>query len=220
MDALNRYREKFEALGQRERGLVLAVALVLVYALWNLIIGGAQTAQLKQIQLEISQLEQDLQAQNQQISDLQTKQNQDPDAEIRRQIAQTRLDLKKVDDRLAGLSVGLIAAADLPKVLENVLLQTESLKLISLQTLPIQQLQLTDEAVEANADLITGVFKHRVRVKLEGSYFDIEKYMSALEQLPWRFFWADLRYKVTRYPAAEAELEVYTLTTERGHFGA
>ncbi|UTA46587.1 hypothetical protein L1F30_10465 [Simiduia sp. 21SJ11W-1] len=220
MDALKSYRAKFEALSQRERALVLGVALVVIYGLWSLLIGSSQTAKFVSLETQVQQLENDLQSQTVQIRNLENKQSQDPDAEMRRQLAQARLDLKQVDDQLANLSVGLIAAADLPRVLENVLLKTDSLRLVSLQTLPIEQLKLNDESVDANADLVTGVFKHRVKITLAGSYFKVADYLVALEALDWRFFWSEMRYVVEGYPSAKVELEVYTLTTERGNFGA
>lgn len=220
MEALKPYIEKFEALSQRERGLVLVVALIVIYGLWSLIIGSAQTAEFSSLRAQVVQIENDLQSQATQLKSLQQKQSEDPDAELRRQLAQSRLDLQRIDDQLAQLSIGLIAASDLPKVLENVLLQTNALELKSLQTLPVEQLRLSDSEVDANADIVTGVFKHRVKIALVGNYFDVARYVKALEELEWRFFWADLHYTVRTYPDAIVELEVYTLTTERGNFGA
>lgn len=219
MDSVNQYRTKFEQLNSRERGLVLLVAVVLIYGLWSISLGSLQDASQRQLHSQLSQLEQDLQAQTQQLTELRAKQGIDPDAELRRQLAQTKLDIQRIDNQLSGLSVGLIPAQELAKVVEGVLVQSKSLKLLTLETLPIKQLALQDANVENNADLVTGVFKHSVRVKLEGNYFAIARYLTALENLPWRFYWANLHYEVQRYPNAVTELEVYTLSTERGNLG-
>lgn len=61
-----------------------------------------------------------------------------------------------------------------------------------------------------------GVFKHAVVIQLEGSYFDVVDYLSALENLPWKFYWAELDYRVIDYPKAIVTLEVYTLSTGVG----
>jgi MSHA biogenesis protein MshJ len=219
MDSVKQYRAKFEQLNSRERGLVLLVALVLIYGLWSISLGSLQDAGQRKLHTQLSQLELDLQAQTQQLTELQARQGIDPDAELRRQLAQTKLDIQRIDNQLSGLSVGLIPAQELAKVLEGVLVQSKSLKLLSLETLPIKQLELQDASVENNADMVTGVFKHSVRVKLEGNYFAIAQYLTALENLPWRFYWASLHYQVQRYPNAVTELEVYTLSTERGNLG-
>jgi MSHA biogenesis protein MshJ len=220
METVKQYRTRFEQLKSRERGLVLVIVLALIYGLWSVLINSAQESGQRLYQTQLAQIEMDLQAQRQQLNDLKAKQGQDPDAELRRQVAQTKLDIKRIDEQLAGLSVGLIPAHELAKVLENVLLQSKSLKLVSLETLPIEQLELKDSAVDENADMVTGIYKHRVKVRLEGRFFEIAQYLAALEQLPWRFYWSMLTYEVGRYPAAETVLEVYTLSTERGSLGA
>lgn len=61
-----------------------------------------------------------------------------------------------------------------------------------------------------------GVFKHAVVVQLEGSYFDVIDYLTALESLSWKFYWSELDYRVVAYPKAIVTLEVYTLSTEKG----
>ena len=220
MTSVNQYRTRFEQLNPRERMLVLLVLLVVIYGLWSLLLGTVQQKNHAQLQSQLLKLEQDSQTQQRQLSDLKARQGQDPDAELRRQVAQTKLDIKRIDDRLAGLSVGLIPAQALARVLEKVLLQSKSLKLLSLETLPVERLELRDPIVDNNADLSTGVYKHRVRLKVAGNYFEIAKYLVALEQLEWRFYWSELAYEVLQYPSAETVLEVYTLSTERGSLGA
>lgn len=60
------------------------------------------------------------------------------------------------------------------------------------------------------------VFKHTVVIRLEGGYFDMVDYLSALENLPWKFYWSELDYHVVEYPKAIVTLEVYTLSTGKG----
>ena len=60
------------------------------------------------------------------------------------------------------------------------------------------------------------VFKHSVVIQLEGSYFDVVDYLSALENLSWKFYWSTLDYRVVKYPKAIVTLEVYTLSTGKG----
>lgn len=76
----------------------------------------------------------------------------------------------------------------------------------------------TSEKTNKNRSDLTniGVFKHAVVIQLEGSYFDVIDYLSALESLSWKFYWSELDYRVVNYPKAIVTLEVYTLSTGVG----
>ncbi len=73
---------------------------------------------------------------------------------------------------------------------------------------------LTDEAYVKTVRL----FRHGVNLKFSGTYQEVLRYISKLEQGKWRFYWASLGYKVQLYPKAEIDLQVYTLSSERGVF--
>ena len=76
----------------------------------------------------------------------------------------------------------------------------------------IHQKEIKNKSVSNNI----GVFKNTVVIQLEGSYFDVVDYLSALESLSWKFYWSELDYRVIEYPKAIVTLEVYTLSTEKG----
>lgn len=210
------YSNHYNQLQRRERLLVLAVLLVLVYALWSLLFGQALSAQQGRLNGQLVQAEKNLASKQQQLSLLQSRSQQDPDAALRGEIARVKADIEQLDQQLQQAAVGLVRAQELPNILEQVLLKTGKLKLISLQTLPLEELSLVvDEQTAADA----GVFKHPVRLEVKGDYFAVQEYLAALENLPWRFYWDGLEYKVQQYPGASTVLTVYTLSSERGVIG-
>lgn len=153
--------------------------------------------------------------------------NVDPDATKKRRIDTLQNDIIKLDDALAELSHGLVAADSLAKVLEDVLLRSTDLTLLKVQTLPVQALELaTADTVKAAANsaeltqsVSAGVFKHSVLIRVEGDYFELLGYLQSLEQLSWRFYWDQLNYNVADYPRAVIDVRVYTLSAEEGLIG-
>ena len=219
MSTVKAYQEKFENLQTRERVLVLVVFLALIYMLWSLSFGSKIDSENRQLQRSVSELKVKLDAQNLEIQSLRTLTAQDPDRILRQELAQLVTDIEKVDQSLAAMSVGLVPAKELPLILEKVLLQTGKLALVSLQTLPIEELQLSIPVESAASTPATGVYRHSVLLTLRGAYFSLHDYLLALEQLPWRFYWDSLDYHVGAYPQADITLKVYTLSTERGVIG-
>lgn len=63
---------------------------------------------------------------------------------------------------------------------------------------------------------IVGVYRHSVKLTLQGPYFSVVEFLIRLEKMPWRVYWDSIDYSVARYPDGKVQLEVYTLSTEKG----
>jgi MSHA biogenesis protein MshJ len=50
-----------------------------------------------------------------------------------------------------------------------------------------------------------------MQLQLEGSYLATLRYLRALEDLPWKFFWEGVEYEVIEHPTARITLDLYTL---------
>lgn len=214
------YQEKFDALALRERLLVLAVMLALVYALWTLAFDTAQARQTNRLNQQLADAQVALRDQKRALNQLKARNSVDPDAALKQELARLQYEIAQMDQRLSEASVGLVPAQKLPRVLEEMVLKTSGLRLEQVETLPIEQLKLVQaqDAQEAEQTQ-TGIYKHAVKIRLKGSYFAVQNYLQALQQLDWRFYWQQLDYEVQRYPTGVAELVVYTLSTERGAIG-
>lgn len=213
------YREKFDALQLRERMLLLLVIFALIYALWTLLIDDSQSKQFVQLNQQLLATRTKLQEQRAALAIAESSVNKDPDAQLKREVIQLEADIATIDARLSEAAVGLVPAAELPRMLEAMVSQTSGLKLKRLETLPIEQLQLVEVTGAQATGPSTGVFRHTVQIELQGTYFAIQAYMQALQTLNWRFYWDSLEYEVESYPTGVAKLVVYTLSTERGVVG-
>jgi MSHA biogenesis protein MshJ len=129
-----------------------------------------------------------------------------------------------VESRLSGLSQGLIGAEQLPKVLEDVLQRTASVKLLQVRTLAATELQLAavkkDPTGATKPDVHgAGVYKHGVLIRVAGNYSQLIQLMTEIEALHWKFYWESLDYTVKEYPDAEIDIRVFTLSSEEGLLG-
>ncbi|MGH1371215.1 MAG: hypothetical protein ACRBBW_04210 [Cellvibrionaceae bacterium] len=242
---MNSLVTRYEQLSSRERVLILIVAAACVYFLFSLTVfsyfDGVETRRQQQLTL-LEQQNDQLDAELKLYSSLL---NTDPDKAKKQQVRSLKVELATLETSLNRLSVGLIPADELPKLLKRVLQKIKRLKLQSIRTLPISELSLKGEVIDAeeksegnSGDTLTensaspsatsgdqnkvetaGVFKHAVEVQWGGGYFETQRFISALEELPWRLYWDNLNYSVTDYPNANVSLQVYTLSTDRGAFG-
>ncbi len=199
--------QRIAVLSQRERVLILLTGLVLLGAAglygW---LDGADT-RLQQDRMALSAAERDLEIMELENLGKQARLKRDPNQGVRDQLAQVEADLARIDDELKAQTVDLIPAHEMPLVLEALLSRSANLHMLALSSLEPTPLM----AGEQKANL----YKHGIRLQLEGGYFDVYQYLKALEALPRHFYWKQFDYRVKAYPGAVVEMEIYTLSTSK-----
>ena len=104
---------------------------------------------------------------------------------------------------------GLLAPEQAVEVLKQVLEQEQGLSLVEVnagsQSLTADELSSEDEVMDI------GINRYQMQLQLEGSYLATLRYLRALEDLPWKFFWEGLEYEVTEHPRARITIDLYTL---------
>lgn len=199
--------KKFNQLTQRERIVVLlSSAFVLVFVLYLLGIEGALQQRARERQA-IRQLNQDKLNLTNQITALKVALTKDPNEGIRNTLQQLQEKIALQEQRLGELTVDLVSPAQVLPVLQQLLAKTGKVRLLALTSKPPLPLLQHPE----RPDL--GLFKHGIELHVKGSYFEVYTFIQAIEQLPWRFYWQSLNYKVVQYPNAEVRIELYTLST-------
>lgn len=226
---LKQWQEKIDSRVIRERVLIFITGLAVLFAIWNFTLQASVEKKLQESRDQIATLTTQRTAlQGQILSATQALLN-NPDISKKAQIDQLKTDIGSVESQLQSASQSLIKADQLPLALQDVLQKTTQLTLLEVVTLPVREQQLSqagtdgasnskslNEKADANA---AGVYEHTVALHVSGSYFQVLQFLTALEQLPWKFYWQSLDYKVTKYPNAEIILRVYTLSAEEGLLG-
>ncbi|MCW0505385.1 type II secretion system protein M [Aeromonas piscicola] len=201
------WADKIAALSQRERVLILLTGLVLVCAgaIYGWLDGAA--LRLEQDRVALTTAQRDLEIMDLENLGKQARLARDPDQNVRDQLVRVEGDIGKLDAELKAQTVDLIQAHEMPAVLEALLSRSANLHMLALTSLAPQPLMAGDQRIN--------LFKHGIRLKLEGGYFDVYQYLKALEALPRHFYWKQFDYQVQEYPKAVVEMEIYTLSTSK-----
>ena len=185
------WADKIAALSQRERVLILLTGVVLVgaVAIYGWLDGAA--VRLEQERLALSTAQRDLEIMDLENQGKQAKLARDPDLHVRTQLAQLDGELGKLDAELKAQTVDLIQAHEMPAVLEALLSRSANLHMVALTSLTPEPLMAGEQRIN--------LFKHGIRLKLEGGYFDVYQYLKALEALPRHFYWKQFDYQVQEF---------------------
>jgi len=222
--SISRVMEQIDNRILRERALIFVTALAIIYMIWSFLFQARFDNESARLQAEKNALNQEQTELTSKISTLTVAMASDPAVIKSQEVRQLQSGIDEVEIKLAGLSQGLIGAGQLPKVLEEVLLRTKSVKLLQVKTLAASELQLTHTTqVESNegesATGSTGVYKHAVLIRVAGTYLQLIELMTEIESLQWKFYWESLDYTVKQYPDAEIDIRVFTLSSEEGQLG-
>lgn len=201
------WAQQIAALSLRERILILLTGVVLLGAMG--IYGWLDDAdtRLGQDRLALAAAQRDLEILTLENQGKQARLGRDPDAQVREQLAGVETTLRQMDAELLAQTVDLIPAHEMPAVLEALLSRSANLHMLALTSLKPEPLMAGEQKVN--------LFRHGIRLQLEGGYFDVYQYLKALEALPRHFYWKGFDYRVVVHPKAAVAMEIYTLSTSK-----
>jgi MSHA biogenesis protein MshJ len=210
---------KFDAITSREQIMVLICGFMLLGIVLHMLLLEPQLLSNDALKENIERSQNESQSLIQQTQELSQALQLDPNLPVNTRIAELQSQIKRVEQQLALYTANLVPANQMPRMLENVLASSSGLKVISLQSIPPTPVLKAkeNESVEQNA--VGGLYRHGVKLIVEGQYFDIQRYLAKLEALDWQFYWKKFDYKVSEYPLAVVELEIYTLSTNKAFIG-
>lgn len=217
---LREVEDWIDARAPRERALVLVAALAVLGGIWTLLLmdplaraGAELDEEAQRIQKQIRELT----AQGEAIIETGAR---DPNAELRDRGESLKRQIAVLEQRIQERTVSMISPAEMSRLLEKMLLEDSDLRLVRLENLGSEALLDGEETSDASAEEHVGVYKHSFEVVLEGRYLSTLRYLSALEALPWNFFWETLAFEVQDHPDGRATIRAYTLSAEEGWVGA
>jgi MSHA biogenesis protein MshJ len=224
--------EGFLKLTIREQYLILLTGLVAIFfIIFYLFIDSKMTSNTNAIK-KIAQLNSSNQSAKIVILELQAGLQQDPNKNIREKITQYEAKLAKIDTKLLTLTSELISPVQMRYALLDLLKLKETVSLLSFELLGAEpllsnvdstlerKLETSPSAVPADENKASlNFYRHGIKIKLSGRYFDLRDYLIQLEKLPWKLFWQDFNFKLMEYPNSELEIELYSLGTNKEFVG-
>ncbi len=221
------YCEKYLVITPREQYMVLLTGLIaIVFIIHNFFI-DANSIKIVKLEKKISQISSANSSTKASIKIFEEALLQDPNAALNNQISQYKTKLQKVDENLLKLTSDLIDPVQMRHALLKLLKTQKGVSLQSFQVIAAQPVKMssTEPDIESNktgADASEEklvLYRHAIKIKLNGGYFQLRDYLTQLEALSWKFFWKEFNYQLKEYPNSELEIEMYSLSTKREFIG-
>lgn len=212
-------RQRFDALGRRERLLVITAAaaacVMAADALWITPAFKAWSAVHKR-EAALPGVLAKTAAEAQRNAEAALAQERQLQAEL----AQLRHRLQDGEAAMHEIEANLVGPDRMLALLEQMLDGHGQLRVREMKSLP-----RTDLVAEA-ASKVPGpagsapaerpaLYRHGIELTLEGSFADLVRYLEALENMPQRLLWGAMHLKVEQHPKALLTLRVYTLSLDR-----
>jgi len=217
-----RLRARFMALARRERALMLVAALAIVLGLGSVLFIEPGQRQRATLQQQLARQQAELAALRPQLALLRERQR-DPDVQTRTQLAALQRRLQAADDEFAQLQRALVPPQEMGRLLDSVLRSHRGLQLVELHSLAptsVGDLLAPPAPAASAASAPAGephdwLFRHGMRVTVQGSYADLVAWLADLERQPRRVYWGELKLDATRWPATTMTVTVYTISLEK-----
>ena len=209
----------------RERSLIFAASVVVVYVLIDALLVAPVLAQRKRLVLETQNDQAEIVKMVAQVQTLVRDKAADPDAVIKARLSELTARQAELQRQIDAQSAELVPPEKMPAVLEKILANNPRVRLIEVKTLPRSSISLEKEAAPVQGQARTAkpteekkpaeIYRHGVEVTMRGSYLDLLAYLKEIESLPVRMFWDKLQMSVTVYPTVTLRLVVYTISLEK-----
>jgi MSHA biogenesis protein MshJ len=124
--------------------------------------------------------------------------------------------------QLARLAKNFIKPDELPRMLEQLLVESGGLTLVQVNLKAPSNYALTASVAQSPESTKTSMVRrarlleHHAELIVKGTYHDVVEYLALLRRSPWRFFYSSLDYEVQNHPVGTATLQLYTLSFSEG----
>ncbi len=227
--------ERIDEMSVRERGILFVLIAAGLFFLFDALLLQPEQKVQKQLLSNITQLRQEMATMGQQSLQIIAEHSNDPNARELAQLKQLNTTEGKIEEQIVAALAGLIEPGEMAAALEKVLKGQNDLRFVRLENLGARPVLAEEEgsasqqpmagvanaagevAAAASPDL--GIYKHTMRLELEGSFHATRTYLQALEKLPWKFHWESVELEMLDYPMARVVITVSTLSMSEGWIG-
>ncbi|TFW30979.1 hypothetical protein [Massilia horti] len=214
---------RIDALTQRERILLFATVVAVLYMAFKGAVLGPIERKQAALRTQISQQHDAIVGIDAEITQKIQAYQLDPNAPARERLSAVKEESNRLDENLRAMQKGLVAPERMGTLVGTILRANGKLRLVSMKTLPTGSLadlaadktaapSVEDRnAARKGADLL---YRHGVEVAVRGNYLDMVDYMNALESMPTQLFWGKAQLDVEEYPTSRLTLTLYTLSLD------
>ncbi|NNF15768.1 MAG: hypothetical protein HKN70_03420 [Gammaproteobacteria bacterium] len=204
MHGLRHVAYRIDSMSLRERVLVFASALFALTLVWfefamapALDKGQATIKSIESARERIQRVDATIRAQ---ANALQL----DISSPLSAQLDQARQRAREVDALISAREMEILDPATMAQVLEDMLANQRGLRLLRARNLDAERLLESDNDAP--------LYRHTLRLELEGPYLAVLDYLEELEALPWRIYWQGIEIDAKDYPRNRVRIEISTLS--------
>lgn len=225
---MNKWLLRWQGMAPREQWLGYGIALVLTGVVYLLLLGDPLAARLAKQTANYKLAEaRRLEAESGSAT-LQAQLDADPGMQYRSALLAAAASREELIRQIDAHTDALITPEKMKALLEDLLRAQPGLRLVGLNSFS-EPVQLPAAAPAARAAGTTAptaaqpvtLYRHGVRLQLEGGYFDLLAYLQAIQSSAWSLNWDSLDYQVGEAGPARASisLQLYTLSRHAGWVG-
>lgn len=213
--------DRFDAMQPRERLMVFCAVIALILGVFYVFSLNPALERYQKARQQLAQDEHMLNNLAQEEVSLVQANARDPDAPVRQQIAAARAEHEAVQAALNSTAAGLTTPTRTVRVLRELISAQQGLTLVSMQIGEVQDLlaglaPASAASAPSGSDMpVQGLFRHTLRMSLEGSYFALSQYVGRVEELPSGIRVGKVQIDAGQWPQARMELVLYINSLER-----
>lgn len=224
---MNAWMQRWQALSAREQWLSSLAVLAVLAVLYVLLLGDPLTQRVAAREAAIRTTQGHIEDAASQVAELQARLAADPNIPYRSSLLAASATREEMLQRIDNSTAGLISPDRMRSVLERLLRAQPGLKLMGMQSFtepvslpPSPDAAKTKNQPEAETPLPV-LYRHGLVLELEGGYFDLVRYLQAVQQSGWRLNWDSLDYQVGEAGPRRAKitLKLFTLSRKAGWVG-
>jgi len=208
--------EKLNALSLRERSILLVVALVAMLGIYDYLALTPYLEQRKENERLFSEYVNEMSAIEGNIATLVKKLEHDPNHLLKERIEKKEKHLKELESIIGESTESLIAPKKMAQVLGYLLSRQSGMGVKSVKNYPADPVSFKKDE-ESDAEVL--MYRHRLTLELEGTFFQVAGYLKMIEGLKERLFWDDMEFSIKRYPKGSFTLDVHTLSMSKELIG-
>lgn len=219
--------DRFEALSIRERILIMATIITLVFIAWDNALMLPLSTKQENLIIEMQSVNKQLDKITTQMTLIAKKKPQDNGPELQKRIDDIKQLLVNANKKQTEVTGEFVPPEQMSMVLRDMLEAENGLVLKQLKSLGTTTFKGNNRVVSAKTvdendnpeKQKSTIYKHGLKIVFEGDFFTTLKYLKSLEAMPWHFYWDTVDYKVQEFPKARVSIIIHTLSLEAWWIG-
>lgn len=211
---LNELRDRYEARPRAEKGIMLAVSLMVIFWLYVVGVSDPLAASVTALDQQILTAQVELSALKARQQEARQASENDPNLFVREQLEELVVAEATARQQLEEINGSVISATTMNRLLSEVLGTHDGLRLVRLENRPAERLVGNDLSETAQL-----MYRHGLVLEFEGDYLSLLKYLVYLEGLSENFFWESLSIAPGDWPKSAIRMELSALSPEESFVG-